>query len=68
VAELVKCTQKMLPLHEMTSLACVYDINEEFANKVASDLGVSAVTNDSEIFSNDGDRCNSYCLSNRHSY
>ena len=39
-------------LHEMTSLACVYDINEEFANKVASELGVSAVTNDSEIFSN----------------
>ena len=29
-------------LHEMTSLACVYDINEEFANKVASELGVSA--------------------------
>jgi myo-inositol 2-dehydrogenase/D-chiro-inositol 1-dehydrogenase len=40
-------------LHEMTSLACVYDINEEFANKVANDLGVSAVTNDQEIFAND---------------
>ena len=40
-------------LHEMTSLACVYDINEEFANKIANDLGVSAVTNDQEIFSND---------------
>ena len=39
-------------LHEMTSLTCVYDINEEFANKVASELGVSAVTDDSEIFSN----------------
>ena len=38
-------------LHEMTSLASVYDINEEFANKVAADLGVSAVTDDSEIFS-----------------
>ena len=35
-----------IALHEMTSLACVYDINEEFANKVAFDLGVSAVTND----------------------
>ena len=44
---------KNVALHEMTSLACVYDINEEFANKVALDLGVrSAVTNDSEIFSN----------------
>ena len=43
---------KNIALHEMTSLACVYDINKEFANKVASDLGVSAVTNDSEIFSN----------------
>ena len=40
-------------LHEMTSLACVYDINEEFASKVANDLGVSAVTNDQEIFAND---------------
>ena len=43
---------KNVALHEMTSLACVYDINEDFANKVATDLGVHAVTNDSEIFSN----------------
>ncbi len=43
---------KNIALHEMTSLACVYDINEDFANKVASDLGVSAVKNDNEIFSN----------------
>ena len=42
-----------IALHEMTSLACVYDINEEFANKVAFDLGVSAVTNDQEVFSNE---------------
>ena len=43
---------KNVALHEMTSLACVYDINEDFANKVATDLGVHAVTQDSEIFSN----------------
>jgi len=43
---------KNIALHEMTSLACVYDINEDFANKVASDLGVDAVTKDSDIFSN----------------
>ena len=38
-------------LHEMTSLACVYDIKEEFANKVALELGVESVTDDNEIFS-----------------
>jgi myo-inositol 2-dehydrogenase / D-chiro-inositol 1-dehydrogenase len=43
---------KNVSLHEKTSLACVYDINQEFANKVASELGVSAVTDDNEIFSN----------------
>ena len=43
---------KNIALHEMTSLACVYDINEDFANKVAFDLGVDAVTKDSDIFSN----------------
>ena len=43
---------KNVALHEKTSLACVYDINQEFANKVASELGVSAVTDDNEIFSN----------------
>ncbi len=41
-----------IDLHEMTSLACVYDINEQFANKVASDLGVPTVKDDSKIFSN----------------
>ena len=43
---------KNVALHEKTSLACVYDINQDFANKVASELGVSAVTDDNEIFSN----------------
>ena len=42
---------KNVTLHEMTSLACVYDINEELANKVASELGVKSVTDDNEIFS-----------------
>jgi myo-inositol 2-dehydrogenase/D-chiro-inositol 1-dehydrogenase len=45
--------KKHVALHEKTSLACVYDINQEFANTVASELGVSAVTDDNEIFSND---------------
>ena len=31
---------KNVALHEKTSLACVYDINQDFANKVASELGV----------------------------
>lgn len=38
--------------HSMTQLACVYDVNTEFANKVAKDLNVPAITNESEIFSN----------------
>ena len=38
--------------HSMTQLACVYDVNTEFANKVAKDLNVPAITNESEIFTN----------------
>ena len=38
--------------HSMTQLACVYDVSTEFANKVAKDLNVPAITNESEIFSN----------------
>ena len=41
-----------ISLHKLTSLACVYDINSEFSNKLASDLNVPAVSNDQEIFSN----------------
>jgi len=41
-----------ISLHKLTSLACVYDINSEFSNKLASDLNVTAVSNDQEIFSN----------------
>jgi len=43
---------KNISLHELTSLACVYDINSEFADKVASDLNVPAVNDDTKIFSN----------------
>ena len=43
---------KNITLHEKTQLSCVYDINSEFANKVATDLNVPAVNNDQEIFSN----------------
>ena len=43
---------KNITLHEKTELSCVYDINSDFANKVALDLNVQAVDNDNEIFSN----------------
>lgn len=43
---------KNIDLHEMTNLACVYDINDEFANSVAKELNVPAVSNDQEIFLN----------------
>ena len=34
---------KNIDLHEMTNLACVYDINDEFANSVAKELNVPVI-------------------------
>ena len=41
-----------IDLHEKTTLACVYDINIEFAKKVSSELNVSLIKNVDEIFGN----------------
>ncbi len=41
-----------IDLHEKTTLACVYDINNEFAKKVSSELNVSLIKNVDEIFEN----------------
>ena len=44
---------KNVRLHENTTLACIYDPNDEFAKKISNDLGIQAEKNVDEIFNNE---------------
>ena len=45
---------KNIQLHEKTTLACVFDPNDQFAKKVSNDLSVPAVEKVDEVFSDSG--------------